>query len=110
MVTTKVDAALDTLAQYREEGVVLQSALDDLRAQPAALDRLIARLDSSRPDALVEGFVALRQHFAHTRAQIDVAVGQQVVDARVGAAAVLVGDRPQARLLDVADRHEVGLG
>jgi hypothetical protein len=75
MVTSsKVDAALDTLAQYREEGVILQSALDDLRAQPAALDRLIARLDSSRPDALVDGFVALRQHFAHTRAQIDVAI------------------------------------
>ncbi|HEY3108051.1 MAG TPA: hypothetical protein VGL23_04820 [Chloroflexota bacterium] len=75
MVTSsKVDAALDALAQYREEGVVLQSALDDLRAQPAALDRLIGRLDSSRPDALVDGFVALRQHFAHTRAQIDVAI------------------------------------
>ena len=75
MVTSaKVDAALDTLAQYREEGVVLQSAIDDLRAQPAALDRLIERLDPSRPDALIEGFVALRQHFAHTRAQIDIAI------------------------------------
>src|SRR5919204_1997281 len=72
--STKVDAALDTLAQYREEGVVLQSALDDLRAQPAALDRLTARLDPSQPDALADGFVALRQHFAHTRAQIDVAI------------------------------------
>ena len=74
MVTTKIDAALDTLAQYREEGVVLQSALDDLRAQPAALDRLIERLDPSSPDALADGFVALRQHLAHTRAELDFAI------------------------------------
>src|SRR4051812_26061965 len=74
MVTTKIDAALDTLAQYREEGVVLQSALGDLRGQPAALDRLIGRLDTSSPDALAEGFVALRQHLAHTRAELDFAI------------------------------------
>jgi hypothetical protein len=74
MVATKVEAALDTLAQYREEGVVLQSALDDLRGQPAALDRLIAQLNPAEPSALAEGFVALRQHFAHTRAQIDIAI------------------------------------
>jgi hypothetical protein len=72
--STKVDAALDTLAQYREEGVVLQSALDNLRAQPADLDRLTEGLDPSAPSALADGFVALRQHLAHTRTQIDVAI------------------------------------
>ena len=74
MVTTKIDAALDTLAQYREEGVVLQSALESLRAQPGALEQLIGQLDPSSPDSLAEGFVALRQHFAHTRAELDFAI------------------------------------
>ena len=74
MAVAKIDAALDTLAQYREEGVVLQSALDDLRTQPAALERLVARLDPTSPAALAQGFVALRQHLAHTRAGLDVAI------------------------------------
>ena len=70
----KLEAALDTLAQYREEGVVLRTALDDLRGQPIALDKLIAALDPSRPDALAEGFVALRERFEHTRQLLDVAI------------------------------------
>jgi hypothetical protein len=74
MAVAKIDAALDALAQYREEGVVLQSALDELRAQPAALERLVGQLDPADPDALARGFAALRQHFAHTRTQLDVAI------------------------------------
>jgi hypothetical protein len=74
MVTAKIDAALDTLAQYREEGVVLQSAVESLRVQPTEIERLIGRLDPSTPSGLAEGFVELRQHFVHVRTQLDVAI------------------------------------
>ena len=43
-------------------------------ALAAALERLIGRLDPSSPDALANGFVALRQHLAHTRAELDIAI------------------------------------
>jgi hypothetical protein len=70
----RLNAALDTLAQYRDEGIVLTSALEHLRSRPAALDRALARLDPAEPDALADGFTALRQDLAHTRELLDVAI------------------------------------
>ncbi|HEV8635308.1 MAG TPA: hypothetical protein VG370_13845 [Chloroflexota bacterium] len=70
----KLTAALDTLRQYREEGVVLTSAVEHLRAQPELLAAALRALDPSDPDRLAQGFVDLRQRFAHTRQLLDVAV------------------------------------
>jgi hypothetical protein len=71
---SKLSAALDTLAQYRAEGVVLETAADDLREWPTKLDQALAGLDPSNPDRLARGLVALREQFAHTRANLDFAV------------------------------------
>jgi hypothetical protein len=70
----KLTAALDTLEQYREEGVVLTEALEHLRAQPELLASALRALDPSHPDRLAQGFVDLRQQLAHTRQLLDVAV------------------------------------
>jgi len=71
---SKLSAALDTLAQYRAEGVVLETAADDLRDWPRKLDQAVGGLDPSNPDRLAEGLVALREQFAHTRANLDFAI------------------------------------
>jgi hypothetical protein len=70
----KLTAALDTLRQYREEGVVLTEALDHLRSQPELLAAALRALDPSHPDRLAQGFVDLRQQLVHTRQLLDVAV------------------------------------
>jgi hypothetical protein len=70
----KLNAALDTLQQYREEGVVLTEAVEHLRAQPELLAAALRALDPSDPDRLAQGFIDLRQRFAHTRQLLDVAV------------------------------------
>lgn len=72
--SSNLNAALDTLAQYRAEGVVLEAALDDLQAQPQKLDQALAGLDPSNPDRLAKGLVGLREQFAHTRANLDFAI------------------------------------
>ena len=71
---SKLSAALDTLAQYRAEGVVLETAADDLREWSRRLDQALAGLDPSNPDRLSRGLVALREQFAHTRANLDFAI------------------------------------
>src|SRR5688572_23173072 len=68
------NAALDALAQYRDEGVVLTAALDRLRAQPDALAGLLAGLDPSDPNRLAAGFLALREHLVGVRQSLDPAV------------------------------------
>jgi hypothetical protein len=72
--SSKLSAALDTLAQYRAEGVVLEAAIDDLTAQPGKLDAALGRLDASSPKRLAGGLVGLREQFAHTRANLDFAI------------------------------------
>ena len=72
--SSKVSAALDTLAQYRAEGVVLETALEDLQAQPQKIDQALGALDPSNPDRLAGGLIALREQFAHTRANLDFAI------------------------------------
>ena len=72
--SSKLSAALDTLAQYRAEGVVLETAIDDLTAQPGKIDAALGRLDASNPDRLARGLVALREQLAHTRANLDFAI------------------------------------
>ena len=68
------NAALDALAQYRDEGVVLTAALEKLRAQPEALAGLLGALAPTDPDRLAAGFLALREHLVATRQAIDPAV------------------------------------
>jgi hypothetical protein len=105
MIDSKLTAALDTLAQYREEGVVLVSAIEDLRSQPAALEALLGRLDTSSPRPLAKGFVELRERFAHTRQLLDVAIDfldkaveelgeTPPYDGKVGDMRVLAEERP----------------
>jgi hypothetical protein len=71
---TKLAAALDALAQYRDEGVVLQAAIEDLEGQPAALGSLLSSMDTSTPAGLAQGFGELRERFTHTRQLLDVAI------------------------------------
>ena len=68
------NAALDTLAQYRDEGVVLTAAIERLRGEPATLNELLGGLDPSDPNRLAAGFVALREHLTTVRHAIDPAV------------------------------------
>jgi hypothetical protein len=68
------NAALETLAQYRDEGVVLTAVLERLRAQPDALAGLLPGLDPSDPDRLAAGFLALREHLVGIRQALDPAV------------------------------------
>lgn len=71
---TKLAAALDALAQYREEGVVLQAAIEDLRKQPEAVDALLSSFDPMAPEPLAQAFGELRERFTHTRQLLDVAI------------------------------------
>ena len=68
------NAALEALAQYRDEGVVLTAAIEKLRTQPDALAGLLVRLEPTDPDRLAAGFLALREHFVATRQALDPAV------------------------------------
>jgi hypothetical protein len=69
-----LSAAIDALAQYRDEGIVLQAAVDLLRERPAAIDRILSRMDAASPNGAAAGFLALREDMAHTRVQLDVAI------------------------------------
>ena len=67
--------ALDALDEYRAEGVVLETAVQDLVAQPAKLEALLAPLDGGAdPARLRDVFLALERHFQHTRGLLDVAI------------------------------------
>lgn len=72
--SSKLTAALDTLAQYRAEGIVLETAFEDLQMQPRKLEHALTMLDPASPDKLAKGLAALREQLAHTRANLDFAI------------------------------------
>jgi hypothetical protein len=67
--------ALDALDEYQAEGVVLETAVQELLGQRATLEAILAPLDARVDRArLGDVFVALENHLRHVSQLLEVAV------------------------------------